>query len=39
MVFGLYAIDRGLIIEPPAFMTEALNAIGRRFTRRAAPAT
>jgi lipopolysaccharide export system permease protein len=39
MAFGLYAIDRGLIIEPPAFLTEALNAIGRRFTRRAAPAT
>jgi lipopolysaccharide export system permease protein len=34
--FGLYAIDRGLIIEPPAFMTNALDAIGRRFARRAA---
>jgi lipopolysaccharide export system permease protein len=34
--FGLYAIDRGLIIEPPAFMTNALDVIGRRFARRAA---
>lgn len=39
MALGLYAIDRGLIIEPPAFLTNALNAIGRRLTRRAAPAT
>lgn len=36
MAFGLYAIDRGLIIEPPAFMTNAMTAIGQRFTRRAA---
>jgi lipopolysaccharide export system permease protein len=34
--FGLYAINRGLIIEPPAAVTNALNAIGRRFARGAA---
>jgi lipopolysaccharide export system permease protein len=39
MAFGLYAIDRGLIIEPPAYMTNALNAIGQRFARRTAAAT
>jgi len=39
MAFGLYAIDRGLIIEPPAYMTNALNAIGQRLTRRTATAT
>jgi lipopolysaccharide export system permease protein len=36
--FGLYAIDRGLIIEPPAFMTNAVDAIAQRFARRTASA-
>jgi lipopolysaccharide export system permease protein len=39
MAFGLYAIDRGLIIEPPAYMTNAIDAIGQRFARRTASAT
>jgi lipopolysaccharide export system permease protein len=41
-VLGLYAIHRGLEIEPPAFVTDAVNAIAAnlsRLTRRAAPAT
>ena len=39
---GLYAIHRGLEIEPPAFVTNSVNAIGARlsrFSRSAAPAT
>jgi lipopolysaccharide export system permease protein len=39
---GLYAIHRGLEIEPPAFVTNAVNAIGERLSRlgrSAAPAT
>lgn len=39
MAFGLYAIGRGLIIEPPAYMTNAIDAIGQRFARRSAAAT
>jgi len=34
---GLYVISSGLIVEPPAFVTNALNAIGERFARRYAP--
>ena len=34
---GLYVISSGLIVEPPAFITNALNAIGERFARRFAP--
>jgi lipopolysaccharide export system permease protein len=39
---GLYAIHRGLEIEPPAFVTNAFDAIGERLSRlrrSAAPAT
>ncbi len=39
---GLYAIHRGLEIEPPAFVTDAVSAIGTqlaRLGRSAAPAT
>jgi lipopolysaccharide export system permease protein len=39
---GLYAIHRGLEIEPPAFVTDAVNAIGAQLARlgkSAAPAT
>jgi lipopolysaccharide export system permease protein len=39
---GLYAIHRGLEIEPPAFLVNAVDAIGERlsrFGRSAAPAT
>jgi hypothetical protein len=39
---GLYAIHRGLEIEPPAFITNAFDAIGERLSRlrrSAAPAT
>jgi len=39
MAFGLYAIDRGLIIEPPAVLTNAMTAIGQLFARRSAVAT
>jgi lipopolysaccharide export system permease protein len=38
MAFGLYAIDRGLIIEPPAAVTNAINALTQRFARRTAAA-
>jgi hypothetical protein len=31
---GLYVISNGLILEPPAFLANALDALGRRFTRR-----
>ena len=34
---GLYVISSGLIVEPPAFITNSLNAIGERFARRFAP--
>ncbi len=39
---GLYAIHRGLEIEPPAFVTDAISAIGEKFSRlgrSASPAT
>lgn len=39
---GLYAIHRGLEIEPPAFVTSAISAIGEslsRLGRSASPAT
>lgn len=35
--FGLYAISRGLIIEPPAFVTNAMNALTERFSKAMAP--
>lgn len=37
-VFGLYAVHRGLVIEAPAFVTNAMDAISARFARRAAAA-
>ena len=33
----LYAISRGLIIEPPAFVTNAMNALTERFSKAMAP--
>ncbi len=35
-VAGYFIIARGLIIEPPAFITDAITRIGERFTRVAA---
>jgi lipopolysaccharide export system permease protein len=32
--FGLFAISRGLIIEPPAFVTNAITAVTERLTPR-----
>ena len=34
--FGILAINRGLIIEPPAVMVNAFNAVVERFARRTA---
>jgi lipopolysaccharide export system permease protein len=34
--FGYWAISRGVIIEPPAFLVNAGNAIAERFARRVA---
>jgi lipopolysaccharide export system permease protein len=34
---GLYVIRRGLIVEPPAFIANWLDALGARFARRFAP--
>ena len=31
---GLHVINRGLIIEPPAFIANFLNALGKRFARQ-----
>lgn len=38
MGFGLYAISRSLIIEPPAFLFNGVNAIIERISRRVGPA-
>jgi lipopolysaccharide export system permease protein len=35
--FGFYVIRRGLIVEPPAFIANSLNALGARLARRFAP--
>ena len=35
--FGLYVIRRGLILEPPAFITDWINALGTRVARNFAP--
>jgi lipopolysaccharide export system permease protein len=35
---GLFAISRGLIIEQPAFISNAITAVSERFARRAAAA-
>jgi lipopolysaccharide export system permease protein len=37
-VLGLHVIVRGIVIEPPALLTNAINAVSERFARRA-PAT
>ena len=34
---GLYVIRTGLIVEPPAFLTNFLNTLTERITRRFAP--
>ena len=36
---GLYAIARGVVIEPPAFLTKPLAGFFERFSRRLAPST
>lgn len=38
VIFGLIAISRGMIVEPPAALTNALNDFGARIARRFAPA-
>ena len=38
LVIGYFAIARGIIIEPPAFLLRAANAIAERFARRAVTA-
>lgn len=35
--FGLFAISRGVIIEPPAFLLNAVNALIERMARQTAP--
>jgi lipopolysaccharide export system permease protein len=35
--FGLYAISRGIVIEPPAFVTNAMAAMNDRLSRAMAP--
>lgn len=37
--FGLYAISKGVIIETPTALTDAMNALGERIARRFAPKT
>ncbi len=37
-IFGIWVISRGVILEPPAFISNIISAITQRFTRRAAPA-
>jgi lipopolysaccharide export system permease protein len=36
--FGFFAISKGVIIEPPAFLTNAITALTERISRRMAPA-
>ena len=36
---GVYAIARGVVIEPPAFLTQPLANLFERFSRRLAPST
>jgi lipopolysaccharide export system permease protein len=35
---GLLVISRGVVLEPPAFLTNAISAVTERITRRLAPA-
>jgi lipopolysaccharide export system permease protein len=35
---GLLVISRGVVLEPPAFLTNAINAVTERIARRLAPA-
>ena len=35
--FGIYVIGRGVILEPPAFITNGIAALTERITRRFAP--
>jgi lipopolysaccharide export system permease protein len=39
IAFGLFAISRGLIIEPPAYVLNAVNAVIERVAKRAAALT
>ena len=36
---GIYAIARGVVLEPPAFLTQPLANLFERFSRRLAPST
>jgi lipopolysaccharide export system permease protein len=36
--FGLFAIGRGLVFEPPAFLTQPITGLFERLSRRMAPA-
>ena len=36
---GFYAIARGVVLEPPAFLTQPLTNLFERFSRRLAPST
>jgi lipopolysaccharide export system permease protein len=36
LVFGIIVISRGVVLEPPAFVINAINAFAERFARRAA---
>jgi lipopolysaccharide export system permease protein len=36
---GFYAIARGVVIEPPAFLTQPIASLFERFSRRLAPST
>jgi lipopolysaccharide export system permease protein len=39
LALGLYAIARGVVIEPPAMLTQPLAHLFERFSRRLAPST
>jgi lipopolysaccharide export system permease protein len=36
LAFGFFVIGRGVVLEPPAFVINAINAFAERFARRAA---
>jgi lipopolysaccharide export system permease protein len=36
LAFGIIVISRGVVLEPPAFVINAINALAERFARRAA---
>ena len=36
LAFGIFVIARGVVLEPPAFVINAINAFAERFARRTA---